>query len=399
MKNIPFTKPYVDETIISAVSDCLESRWITTGNKVIELQTWIEDNFHVKKSFCVNSWTNGAKLVLDWFGVGPGDEVIVPVMTYAASANVVEHCGATVVFVDIGDDLNIDVTKIFDAITPKTKVILPVDMRGVSCDYDKLLEIINLKEIISQFCPVTQVQKDLGRILLLSDAAHSIGATYKDRFSCNYSDVTIFSLHAVKNITSAEGGIICLNLPTPFDNLEVYNRLRIIGGHGQTKSAFDKYTLGNNWEYDIVCAGYKVNMPDVLASIALSQLMQWNELCVMRQKICNYYLKQLSVIEGVISLPLNTENDSNHLMVVSITDADAQRRAKIIEELFEMGVMANVHFKPLPLFTHYSSRYDILDYPMANQVYPTLISLPLFYELSCEEVDYICNSLSKILEA
>ena len=190
--------------------------------------------------------------------------------------------------------------------------------------------------------------------------------------------------------------LILLGLPI---RIEVYNRLRIIGGHGQTKSAFDKYTLGNNWEYDIVCAGYKVNMPDVLASIALSQLMQWNELCVMRQKICNYYLKQLSVIEGVISLPLNTENDSNHLMVVSITDADAQRRAKIIEELFEMGVMANVHFKPLPLFTHYSSRYDILDYPMANQVYPTLISLPLFYELSCEEVDYICNSLSKILEA
>jgi dTDP-4-amino-4,6-dideoxygalactose transaminase len=395
---IPFTKPYIDETIISAVSECLESRWITTGSKVIELQTWIEDKFHVPKSFCVNSWTNGAKLILDWFGVGPGDEVIVPVMTYAASANVVEHCGATVIFVDIGDDLNIDINKIFDVITPNTKVILPVDIRGVSCNYDALLEIINLEEIISQFSPANQIQTDLGRILLLSDAAHSIGAIYKDNYTCNFSDVTIFSLHAVKNITSAEGGIICLNLPAPFDNLEVYNSLRIIGGHGQTKSAFDKYTLGNNWEYDIVCAGYKVNMPDVLASIALAQLQQWDKLIKMRRDICDYYLERLSSINNVDILPLNTINDSNHLMVISINGANSKYRGFIIEELFKQGITSNVHFKPLPLFTHYVSRYDIEDFPFANQVYPTLISLPLFYELSRDEVDYICDTLQNILE-
>ncbi len=396
---IPFTKPYIDSSIISAVSECLESRWITTGHKVIELQTWVEDNFHVKKSFCVNSWTNGAKLVLDWFGVSPGDEVIVPVMTYAASANVVEHCGAKVVFVDIGDDLNIDVSKISAAITSNTKAIIPVDVRGVSCDYNALLDIVKNPKIIDMFSPTTEVQKQLGRILVLSDAAHSIGAKYEDDYACNYSDITIFSLHAVKNITSSEGGIICLNLPFPFDNEEVYNRLRIIGGHGQTKSAFDKYTLGNNWEYDIVCAGYKVNMPDVLASIALAQLKQWDKLLTMRQSVCDYYLERLSLIPGVVPLPLNTETDSNHLMVVSIVDADVEKRAKIIRELFELGVTSNVHFKPLPLFTHYSSRYDIINYPMANELYPTLISLPLFYELSYEEVDHISDSLSKILEA
>jgi dTDP-4-amino-4,6-dideoxygalactose transaminase len=399
MDTIPFTKPYIDEDVISSVTDCLQSRWITTGNKVLELQTWVEDSFNVKQSFCVNSWTNGAKLILDWFGLGPGDEVIVPVMTYAASANVVEHCGAKVVFVDIGEDLNIDVTKIAEAITPKTKVIIPVDVRGVSCDYNSILNIVKSTEIRNMFSPCTEVQRQLGRILILSDGAHSIGTKYEDSYSCTYSDVTIFSLHAVKNITSAEGGIICLNLPTPFDNKEVYNRLRIIGGHGQTKSAFDKYTLGNNWEYDIVCAGYKVNMPDVLASIALAQLQQWDKLLTMRQSVCDYYLERLSRIPGVVPLPLNTKTDSNHLMVVSIVGADLEKRAKTIKELFELGVTANVHFKPLPLFTHYSSRYDIISYPMANELYPTLISLPLFYELKKEEVDYICNSLSKILEA
>lgn len=396
--SIPFTKPYIDSSIISAVSECLESGWITTGNKVIELQTWIEDKFRVKKSLCVNSWTNGAKLVLDWFGIGPGDEVIVPVMTYAASANVVEHCGAKVVFVDIGDDLNIDVSKICAAITSKTKAIIPVDVRGVSCDYNVILDIVKNPEIIDMFSPTTEVQRQLGRILVLSDAAHSIGAKYGEDYACNYSDITVFSLHAVKNITSAEGGIICLNLPSPFDNEEVYNRLRIIGGHGQTKSAFDKYTLGNNWEYDIVCAGYKVNMPDVLASIVLAQLRQWDKLRNMRQSVSDYYLERLSLVPNVVPLPLDTKMDSNHLMVVSIVDSNLEKRAKIISELFKQGVTANVHFKPLPLFTHYSSRYDILDYPMANEIYPTLISLPLFYELSNEEVDYICEALSNILE-
>jgi len=397
--SIPFTKPYIDSSIISAVSECLESGWITTGNKVLELQTWIEDKFHVKKSLCVNSWTNGAKLVLDWFGVGPGDEVIVPVMTYAASANVVEHCGAKVVFVDIGDDLNIDVSKICAAITSKTKAIIPVDVRGVSCDYNAILDIVKNPTIIDRFSPTTEVQRQLGRILVLSDAAHSIGAKYRDDYACNYSDITVFSLHAVKNITSAEGGIICLNLPSPFDNEEVYNRLRIIGGHGQTKSAFDKYTLGNNWEYDIVCAGYKVNMPDVLASIALAQLRKWDKLFNMRQSVSNYYLERLALVPGLVPLPLNTEMDSNHLMVVSIVDSNLEKRAKIISELFELGVTANVHFKPLPLFTHYSSRYEILDYPVANEIYSTLISLPLFYELKNDDVDYICDSIAKILEA
>ena len=268
---IHFSPPFIDQDIISEVIDSISSGWITTGPKVQFLEEEVSKVANVRKTVCVNSWTSGAILTLKWFGLTEGDEVIVPAYTYSATALAVLQCGAIPVMVDITDDFTIDITAIEKAITPKTKAIIPVDLAGWPCDYDSINYLVNKESIKNQFVPSSDKQSVLGRILVISDAAHSIGATYKGIPTGKLTDITIFSFHAVKNITTAEGGAICLNLPPSFDIEEEYKLMKLFTLNGQNKDAFTKSQAGG-WKYDILFAGLKVNMPDVCAAIGLAQI-------------------------------------------------------------------------------------------------------------------------------
>jgi dTDP-4-amino-4,6-dideoxygalactose transaminase len=286
---IPFSPPYVDESITNSINQSLNSGWITTGPKVREFEEELCRFTHSSHSICVNSWSSGAMLVLKWFGITEGDEVIVPAYTYSATALAVLHCGAKPVMVDIGDDFTINTSIIEDAITERTKIIMPVDIAGLPCDYDAIYAIIEKDSIKRKFTPNSDKQSQLGRILLLSDAAHSIGAMYRNKSAGILADITIFSFHAVKNITTAEGGAIALNLPSSFDSYEEYNLMKLYTLNGQNKDAFSK-TQGGGWRYDILFAGLKVNMPDICAAIGLEQLRKYpSELLPKRKTIAEYY--------------------------------------------------------------------------------------------------------------
>ena len=291
---IPFSPPRMDQRIVDEVVDTLWSGWITTGPKTKRFEKMLSDYGGQKSTLCLNSATAGLELVLHWYGVGPGDEVIVPAYTYNATANVVVHCGAKVVFVDSGEDFNINVDAIEKAITPNTKVIIPVDIAGWPCDYDAINALVRRDDIRSQFIAKTKEQEQLGRILVMSDAAHSIGGVYKGKKAGSLTDITVYSFHAVKNLTTAEGGAICFNMPEPFDNLQIYQRLNIKSLHGQTKDALAKNQIGN-WRYDIVEAGYKCNMTDIQASMGLVEIQRYNEdMLVKRKHILDRYASALS---------------------------------------------------------------------------------------------------------
>jgi len=404
MNKISFTKPYIDGDIINSVVQSLKSGWITTGPKVLELEKIICNLFNVSKCLCLNSWTNAAESILRWYGIKEGDEVIIPVTTYCATANIVLHCKATVIMVDINDDMNINVDNIKNAITKNTKAIIPVDIAGLSCDYEKILDIVKSDEIISKFNPSSENQKKLGRILILSDAAHSIGAKYKNKFACNYSDFTVFSFHAVKNITTAEGGAICFNLPKPFNNEEEYKYFKILTLHGQTKTAFDKYsqniTKHNYWKYDVIMAGYKYNMPDILACIAVEQLKKFDQLMRIRRDIYKRYYHNL-VKYDFIKFPVQyeeLENSSCHLLCIVLKNFSEQNRDNILNAMSDINISMNVHFTPLPLLSVYKNLgYNIKNYSNAYKIYKNIISLPLHYDLTKDEIDYICTNLIKII--
>ena len=402
---IDFTKPYIDNDIIDSVIDSLKSGWITTGPKVKELEQIICNLFNIEKCLCLNSWTNAAESILRWFDIKEGDEVIIPVTTYCATANIVLHCNAKVVFVDINDNMNINIDKIKDKITENTKAIIPVDIAGLPCDYNKILEIINEKEVISKFKPNNEIQKKLGRILLLSDAAHSIGAIYKDKFACNYSDFTVFSFHAVKNITTAEGGAICFNLPEQFNNDEVYNKFRLLTLHGQNKTALDKYSTNsskyNYWKYDIVVPGYKYNMPDILACIGLEQLKKFDYLMKIRRDICKRYYNNLKKY-NFIEFPINhndLNNSSCHLFCIRVKNIEEFQRDDILNKMSDLNISMNVHFKPLPLLTVYKNLgYNIENYPNSFKIYKNVMSLPLHFNLKLSDIDYICEKLIETIK-
>jgi dTDP-4-amino-4,6-dideoxygalactose transaminase len=404
MNRISFTKPYIDDDIINSVVESLRSGWITTGPKVMQLEQKICELFNVKNCLCLNSWTNSAETVLKWFDVKEGDEVIVPVLTYCATANIVLHCGAKVVMVDINNDMNINVDKIKDAITQRTKVIMPVDISGLSCNYNKIIEIINMEEIKNKFIPSSENQHKLGRILLLSDAAHSIGAKLNEKYACNYSDFTVFSFHAVKNITTAEGGAVCFNLPEPFNNEDVYKFFKIFTLHGQTKTAMDKYSSTASkydyWKYDILMPGYKCNMPDILACIGLEQLKKFDKLMNIRRNICKRYYENLKKYNFII-FPVKEEDleySSCHLLCIQIKDFIEQERDKLINHLSDLNIAMNVHFKPLPLLTAYKNLgYNIEEFNCSNNIYKNVISLPLHYDLTEQEIDYVCNSIVDVI--
>ncbi|MEX2380126.1 MAG: DegT/DnrJ/EryC1/StrS aminotransferase family protein [Vicingaceae bacterium] len=400
---IPFSPPKIYQEIIDEVVDTLKSGWITTGPKTKKLEQNLVEYTGAQKVICLNSATIGMELILRWFGVKEGDEVILPAYTYCATANVVLHCGAKPVMVDVKADFNIDLDEVKSKITSRTKAIIPVDIGGYPCDYDQLNALIRSEEVKSLFKAENEEQKQLGRILLMADAAHSLGAKYKGKKLGREADATVFSFHAVKNLTTAEGGAVALNFPGPFDNEEIYKRLNMKSLHGQSKDALAK-TVGN-WRYDVSEAGYKANMTDILASLGLVELQRYDSETIPRRKeIVNQYFEAFKS-EKWAELPcFKTEEkeSSYHLFMLRINGISESQRDAIIDEIFKQEVSVNVHFQPLPLLSLYKGLgYQMKDYPVAFNNYHREISLPVYYDLSDENVktvvDAVKNAVHKVL--
>jgi len=398
---INFSPPYIDDFVIDEVVDSLKSGWITTGPKVKALESEIKIFTSAKEVLCVNSWTSGAIMMLKWLGVKEGDEVIVPAYTYAATALAVLHAGAIPVMVDTCEDFNISVDAIRKAITSKTKAIIPVDFGGFPCSYDDIISLVSDKEALDLFEATSPIQRKLRRILILNDAAHSLGAFYRNniRTGCE-TDVAIFSLHAVKNITTAEGGAICLNLPEPFDNSLLYAELRRMTLNCQTKDAFSKSKAGG-WRYDIVDFGMKINMPDVNAAIGLAQMRQYPSLLAARKQIFNTYNSSFIKLEWAI-LPTSKEKgkeSSYHIYALRIKEITELQRDNIIDEIAKHEVAVNVHFIPMPMLSFFRNKgYDINDYPQAYKNYSHEISLPIYPQMTNEEVDFVIETVINAYE-
>ena len=401
---IPFSPPRIDQKIIDEVIDTLRSGWITTGPKTKLFEKKLAEYCGAESVICLNSATAGLELMLRWFGVKEGDEVILPAYTYSATANVIMHCGAKPVFVDVRDDFNIDPEKVREAITLRTKVIMPVDFGGWPCDYDVLNNLVKEDRIKKIFQSGSAEQKMLGRIMILSDAAHSLGAFYKGKKTGSLTDSSVFSFHAVKNLTTAEGGAIALNLPSPFSNKEIYSSLCIKSLHGQNKDALSKMKA-RSWKYDIVEAGYKMNMTDILASIGLVELERYdNDTLVRRKEICEKYEAAFKKEKWAIVPVLKNTNlqttSSYHLFALRIAEINEEIRDKIIQKIAEKGVSVNVHFIPVPMMTYYRNLgYDIKDYPATYRQYENEISLPVYYDLKNEQIDFIIQTVISTVEA
>lgn len=382
---IPFSPPRIDQKVIDEVTKVLRSGWITTGPRTKQFEKELTAYCGNKATLCLNSATAGLEIMLRWFGVKEGDEVILPAYTYSATANVVIHCGAKPVFVDVNaDDFNISVANVEKAITGKTKVIMPVDFGGYPCDYDALNALV--KKHAAAFTPSGDVQEKLGRILILSDSAHSFGAWYKGKRAGSLTDVSVFSFHAVKNLTTAEGGSVALNLPAPFDNEAVYRTLCVKTLHGQDKDALAKTQKGN-WRYDIIEAGYKCNMTDIMAAIGQVELGRYDDDTLPKRKaICQAYSAALSGCSWA-QLPVMEADGGTegcyHLYPLRIRDAGEAQRDAIIKEIAEKDVSVNVHFIPVPMMSFYKGLgYDVHDYPVTFDNYSREISLPVFYDLN-----------------
>ena len=395
--NIPFSPPYIDQDIIDEVVDTLRSGWITTGPKVKALEQEVMKLSGAPQALCVNSWTSGAMLMLKWFGVTAGDEVIIPAYTYSATALAVLHCGAVPVMVDINDDFTINLQQVREKITAKTKVIMPVDIAGWPCDYAAFNALVNEDAIKKQFTVNHPNQRRLGRILILSDAAHSIGATVQNVETGLLTDITIFSFHAVKNITTAEGGVICLNLPSPFNNTDEYGYLRMMTLNGQTKDAFTKAKAGG-WRYDIVDLGLKINMPDVCAAIGLAQIRKYSaDLLTQRKRVFDQYSAAFGKFEWAQLPPQDNEKrrSSYHLYALRIKNITEEQRDAMIEAISKTGVAVNVHFIPMPMLSLFKNLgYRVADYPVAYDNYSREISLPIYPQLTTEQVNFIIEAVA-----
>lgn len=399
---IPFSLPVIDDDVIAEMMDTLTNTgWLTSGPKVRALEEEIRKFTECEAVLCVNSWTSGAMLILHWFGVGPGDEVIVPAYTYCATAMCAMDLGAKPVMVDVKDDFTIDPEKIAEAITERTKAIIPVDLAGLPVDYDAIREVLNREEIRSKFNPTTVEQKKLGRILLLADAAHSLGARYKNIPVGKVADVTVFSLHSVKNITTGEGGAIILNMPKPYDNTELLKYLRVLSLNGQNKSALEKNAPGA-WRYDIIAHGLKINMPDLCASVGLSQIRRYKSIFLPeRKEIFLHYLERFSQYSWAI-LPKYGDNgteSSYHLFLLRINGITENQRDLIIQHCGENGISVNVHYIPMAQMTLFKNLgYNIDDYPNTLKLFKNEISLPIYNNLSKEKVDLIIDTVIKAYE-
>lgn len=396
---IPFSPPFIDEGVKREVLDALESGWITSGPKVAALEKLVAEYAGVDHAVCCNSATSGLALMLHWFGIGPGDEVIIPAYTYAATALVVLHAGATPVMVDCRDDFNINVSQIKSKITARTKAIIPVDIAGWPCAYDELYKLVESSEVNSMFKPSSDHQEQLGRIMILADAAHSIGATYKGRRTGSLADFTVFSFHAVKNVTTAEGGAVCINVGKQgFTDDEVYKQLKLWTLNGQTKDAFTK-TQGGGWKYDIVYPGFKINLPDVCAAIGLAQLRKYDDdMLSARRRIFNQYSTAFGAFSWAQLPPCDTpdQTSSYHLYALRLTGVSESDRDRMIEVITNEGVSVNVHFQPLPLLTVFRERgFNISEYPVSYDNYSREISLPIYPELDEEKVSYVVQTVKK----
>ena len=392
---IPFSPPRVDDKICDEVVAVLKSGWITTGHKTKLFEKKISEYCGIQNTLCLNSATAGLEIMLRWFGVGPGDEVILPAYTYSATANVIVHCGATPVFVDVcANDFNINHLEIEKVISSKTKVIMPVDFAGFPCDYEEINSLAN--KYSSIFIANCENQKMLGRILILSDSAHSFGASYNQSKAGSLTDVSVFSFHAVKNLTTAEGGAVALNLPLPFNNADIYSKLCISTLHGQNKDALAKTQKGN-WKYDIVEAGYKCNMTDISAAIGLVELERYDNDTLIKRKSIIYNYQKAFEMDDRFELPLiETKNKTScyHLYPLRIKGITEQQRDLIIQEIFNADVSVNVHFIPVPATSFYKSLgYDLLNYPVTYNNFSREISLPVFYDLSPEQQNTVINAV------
>ncbi|MGL5902140.1 MAG: DegT/DnrJ/EryC1/StrS family aminotransferase [Cetobacterium sp.] len=397
---ILFSPPDITQAEIDEVVDTLKSGWITTGPKTKLFEKELTKYCGAAGTVCLNSATAAMELALMLFDIGPGDEVITSSYTYTASASVILHCGATPVLVDIKpNEFNINPEKIEEAITEKTKAIIPVDIAGMPVDFDTIFEIVNRKKDLFKPKKGTYQEK-LGRILVLSDAAHSIGAEYKGRKTGNIADFTSFSFHAVKNLTTAEGGALTWKENESFDNEKIYKEIMLLALHGQNKDALSKMKAGA-WEYDILMPGYKCNMTDINASIGLAQLRRYDsEILKRRKEIVESYNQRLSQFKEftVPKLKDETSESSYHLYLLRLNNMTRENVNEVIEKMAERGIATNVHYKPLPLLTAYKNLgFDMENYLVAKETYENEISLPLHNLLKDEEVNYILENLIEIV--
>lgn len=397
---IPFSPPRIDQKVIDEVTAALQSGWITTGPRTKLFEKKITEYCGCKTTVAVNSWTMGMQVLLHWWGIGPGDEVILPAYTYCASANVIIHAGATPIMVDISQkDFNISSEKVRDAITPKTKAIIAVDIAGFPCDYGHLYKVIEEKKQL--FVPSNDLQKKLDRILLISDAAHSFGATMNGNRSGSLADISCFSFHAVKNLTTAEGGAICFSLPENFDHEDIYKLFCTLILHGQSKDALAKAQKGN-WRYDVEEPGFKCNMTDLQAAIGLIELDRYQENLDRRKQIFHLYNNAFSNYPWAI-LPVSIDDSKEtcyHLYLLRIEGITEQQRDAIMQLIFDKDVSVNVHFQPLPTLTAYKKRgFRMDDYPETWNKYSNEISLPVYFNLTDENVQTVIDAVIKSVES
>ncbi|HEY9059406.1 MAG TPA: DegT/DnrJ/EryC1/StrS family aminotransferase [Pseudobacteroides sp.] len=397
MKIIPFSPPDITQAEIDEVTDTLRSGWITTGPKTKLFENRIAEYCNTSKAAAMNSATSCMEMTLRLLGVEPGDEVITSSYTYSASASVIHHLGVKIVLVDCGkDSFHIDYDLVADSITKRTKAIIPIDIAGVMCDYDRIFEAINNKRDL--FKPSSKLQESIGRVAVIADAAHSLGAVYKGEKCGSVSDFTSFSFHAVKNLTTAEGGAITWGDIDGIENEDIYKKFMLLSLHGQSKDALAKTQL-SNWEYDIVEPNYKCNMTDILASLGLVQLKRYPEILKKRKSLIQLY-DQLLEETDTTSLKHFTEESfsSGHLYLLRLNGKDEEYRNRIILKMAERGIATNVHYKPLPMHTAYKNLgFDISNYPNSYEMYKNEISLPLYSLLSEDDVEYICDNLRRIL--
>ena len=396
--NIKFSPPDISELEIQEVSEALRSGWITTGPRTKELERQIAEYVGTKKCVCLNSQTACAEMALYVLGVGPGDEVITSAYTYTASASVIYHTGAKIVMVDTQkDSLEMDYDALEAAITDKTKAIIPVDIAGIPCDYDKIFEIVEKKKDI--FKPTSKIQEALGRVAVMADTAHSFGGKYHGKMLGSVADFSSFSFHAVKNFTTAEGGALTWRTIPGIDDEAIYKQLQLLSLHGQSKDALAKTQLGA-WEYDIVGPWYKCNMTDVVAAIGLMQMKRYPAMLARRKEIIGKFDAALRPL-GVKTLDHYTDDheSSGHLYLTRIPGITLEQRNEIIIKMAEQGVACNVHYKPLPMHTAYKNLgFDIKNYPNAYNNFVNEISLPLHTCLTDEEVDYVIEKYTEILK-
>ena len=397
LRNIPFSPPDMTEEEANEVREAILSGWITTGPKTKEFERLIAICCQTKKAVALNSATAAMELTLRVLGVGPGDEVIVPAYTYTATASVVHHVGAKIVMVDVASgSFEIDYDRIADAITERTKVVIPVDLGGVMCDYDRVFAAVESKREL--FRPANDIQKAFGRVIVLADAAHAFGARWHGRMCGEVADFTSFSFHAVKNLTTAEGGAITWKSIEGVDDEWLYKQYQLLSLHGQNKDALAKTQLGA-WEYDIVAPDYKCNMTDIAAAIGLVQLRRYAEILKRRRDIIGRYNKALEHCNvQVLNHYGDDHQSSGHLYLVRLLGKDAEYRNEVIRKMAERGIACNVHYKPLPMMTAYKNLgFDMNDYPNAYRQFENEVTLPLHTCLTDDDVEYVIANFVELI--